>query len=333
MALTLQSMVQIGWPVLKEAIKSKYVVALNKSNDYTLYERKKTAFYTHPQHRPGATFEQLCDIAKNLYENGNSAIFKLSRLNPDDMERIGDDVLNGRNVSGEELIAQFGLAGLQFGASMSDAQKQHWINRHFEALHDMSQLLDIPPKWIGLKQGSLAFCARGRGGAGVAHYEQGYAVINITCANGKGSFAHEWAHFFDHYLRRIFNVDTDTFASCVVRNIDIKGYQDKYQPLRKAFIEFHKFVWLTNKSAVYLRSRKLGYYWFSELELFARMFESFIEDELSAKGLSSPWLVNSTRHTDHPNTNTAQFPYAIGKEREIINGLIRKIFEAFSSLQ
>ncbi|WP_231200268.1 hypothetical protein, partial [Escherichia coli] len=83
-------------------------------------------------------------------------------------------------------------------------ERQEVMNHAFDALVDLSELLNLPPRAMSLDgQIGLAFGARGHGLSGArAHYERDYAVINLTKLKGAGSLAHEWMHALDHYLGR-----------------------------------------------------------------------------------------------------------------------------------
>lgn len=119
----------------------------------------------------------------------------------DNVERSGPDYRNGRNVTGDDFIKDFGFRGVEFGNWVAGDERQKVVNLAYDALHDLARTLNLPPKAMSLDGTlSVAFGARGRGGRAAAHYEADRAVINMTKLAGAGSLAHEWGHALDHYL-------------------------------------------------------------------------------------------------------------------------------------
>src|SRR5690606_10740747 len=98
----------------------------------------------------------------------------------------------------EDFIATFGFRGVQFGHSIPDGERQTILNTAHDALLDLCDVLDMPPRAISL-DGFLAaaFGARGRGRF-PAHYEPTRRIFNIGRLNGAGNLAHEWAHALDN---------------------------------------------------------------------------------------------------------------------------------------
>lgn len=108
------------------------------------------------------------------------------------------------DVAGDNFLKTFGFRGVEFGNWNNQVERQHVMNHAYDALTDLADLLNVPPKAIGLNgELALAFGARGQGLVGAkAHYERDYGVINLTKMTGAGSLAHEWFHALDHYLGR-----------------------------------------------------------------------------------------------------------------------------------
>jgi len=117
-------------------------------------------------------------------------------------KRTGEPRLN-RNVTAEDLGKTFGFRGVEFGLWENQQERQKVLNDAYDALYDLAELLDIPPRALSLN-GTLGvgFGSRGKGGSARAHYEPDYVVINLTKPSGAGTFAHEWAHALDHYFKR-----------------------------------------------------------------------------------------------------------------------------------
>ena len=74
------------------------------------------------------------------------------------------------------------------------------------------------------------------------------------------------------------------------------------------------------------KAKKLTPYWYRPHELFARAFESFVEDSLHKKGWVNEFLVKGTRE----NYDAARgVPYPQGAERLRINKAIGKLLRSF----
>ncbi len=122
---------------------------------------------------------------------------------PPDRARTGPERRTG-NVFGEDFKTTFGFRGVEFGNWNNQDERQGLMNDAWDGLMDLSDVLGIPPKAIGLNGDlALAFGARGHGlNSARAHYELDRAVINLTKERGAGSLAHEWFHALDHYFGR-----------------------------------------------------------------------------------------------------------------------------------
>jgi len=74
------------------------------------------------------------------------------------------------------------------------------LNQAYDALHDLANIIGIPPQAVSLNGSlGLAFGSRGAGWAS-AHYEPDTLVINLTKPRGAGCLAHEFFHALDHYF-------------------------------------------------------------------------------------------------------------------------------------
>ncbi len=122
---------------------------------------------------------------------------------PENTDRIGVERRTG-DVKGEDFRDAFGFRGVEFGLWNNQEERQEVMNAAYDGLMDLADVLNIPPKAIGLNGDlALAFGARGKGLTGArAHYETNRVVMNLTKMNGAGALAHEWLHAFDHYLAR-----------------------------------------------------------------------------------------------------------------------------------
>jgi hypothetical protein len=122
---------------------------------------------------------------------------------PPDRARTGAARRTG-NVKGDDFMEAFGFRGVEFGNWNNQDERQALMNDAYDGLMDLAEVLNVPPKAIGLNgELGLAFGARGHGlNSARAHYELQRVVINLTKERGAGSLAHEWFHALDHYFGR-----------------------------------------------------------------------------------------------------------------------------------
>jgi hypothetical protein len=115
------------------------------------------------------------------------------------------DYSEGRDLTGEDFLKDFGLRGVEFGNWVDQKERRAVVKMGYNALHNLAKALDIPPTSIGIGgRLALAFGSRGVGGMKAsAHYEPHRAVMNLTRMNGAGSLAHEWFHAFDDLGQRV----------------------------------------------------------------------------------------------------------------------------------
>lgn len=182
---------------------------------------------------------------------------------------------------------------------------------------------------------AIAFGSRGKGGA-LAHYEPGRKVINLTKLKGAGCLAHEFGHAFDHYLFGLCGYTgglvgvNEPFLSYVAKPSEYDRVEHKAPEITNAMAQVTKAMRYKNactrtmfyQSALALdKSRKRPYY-SSIIEMFARCFESYIEDKLHEYGMQSQYLVHSTRNNSIYGDLA---PYPTGEERMAINQAIENL--------
>lgn len=171
------------------------------------------------QHRPLMEFKSVEDARKAIREDYDAlvgaweAIKARDNITERDLRsaenrpRAGKDHRQGRDVTPQEFQEKFGFRGGEFGKwvqqGKGDSERQALLNNAYDALMDLADLLNIPPRAISLN-GSLgiAFGSRGSGWAS-AHFEPSNLVINLTKTRGAGALAHEWFHALDNYFSRL----------------------------------------------------------------------------------------------------------------------------------
>jgi hypothetical protein len=248
------------------------------------------------------------------------------RFNPADMyvghaERKGgpkSQVTSAKDATAW-MVDKVGIRGVQFGNSVSDDEREHHAKMTADALLDLADVTGLPIEGISLggKLG-LAIGARGVGGA-LAHYEPGTQVINLTRKNGVGSLAHEWAHALDHSMNGFGKFMTDDTGT---HEITLEGplnkwklttstpekYKDsKYTVTERPLSAVRKAVTdLSEAQSTYRRrlrtelikrvnskqmsAKKADTYWNSDIEIFARTFERFVQHKLESSGRKNSYL-------------------------------------------
>ena len=222
--------------------------------------------------------------------------------------RLGKDYRNGADITPEEFADKFRLRGVQFGNWVEQSKRQDDINNAWDGLHDLSEVLKIPPAALSLNgELGLAFGARGRSGA-AAHYEPGERAINLTKKNGSGSLAHEWLHALDDYFGRAEGVD-DYITNHERKKRGYKDGQwtelsdDDFTVRAEVYQAFKKVIEVTKDStqgaSLLERSKELDKrrakgYWSKNIELAARSFESYVVEKLRMQGHESDYLVSVT---------------------------------------
>lgn len=264
-------------------------------------------------------------------------------------ERIGPDNRTG-DKTGDDLIATFKFRGIQYGNSLSDIERQYWINNAYDALLDLSEMLNLKPGWLSLPSKNndspplgLAFGARGVGGSGAsAHFEPSLNVINLTRKNGFGSAAHEWGHALDLRLGLSSGIDSHLSENLLENRFLYYGmdhnpaFSEGWKKKIAAFVQIVKAINSLENSNYYARSCALAEqkrgkkYWRRTTELFARAFESYIQDKLAANRRYSPWLVHGTLQADCPAGRESMWPYPIRDEREQLNELFDIFFKVLN---
>lgn len=96
------------------------------------------------------------------------------------------------------VIKKLHFKSLTLGNYVKDTEAKEHIRHFVAAIIDLCEVLDIN---LSINENlAIGFGAFGRGGKAMATYYPTRQLINLTKRNGDGSVAHEWGHFFDHFL-------------------------------------------------------------------------------------------------------------------------------------
>lgn len=176
---------------------------INKKGD-SLYRKLKTF----------DTSKEAIDFKRNNYDDLVAAweavkdsdnVKEADLRTRDNRERTAEDWRKGKDVTPEQFISEFGFRGVEFGNWVKQGknakERQGMLNAAYDALMDLSSIINVPPKAISLEGTlGLGFGSRGSGAAS-AHYESDTLVINLTKTRGAGTLAHEWFHALDNYFQ------------------------------------------------------------------------------------------------------------------------------------
>ncbi|HCJ9209060.1 TPA: hypothetical protein NV863_003655 [Escherichia coli] len=263
-------------------------------------------------------------------------ISREEQRNATNRDRTGPERRKG-NVSPEQFSDAFGFRGVQFGNYVEGPRRQADLNRAYDSLHDLAEVLNVPTKALSLNgRLGLAFGARGKGKA-AAHYESGEVAINLTKGNGPGALAHEWFHSLDNYFGR-YDVSSDgkitsggdfmTEAQRVRRIFKDGRYVDAEYPVRQEVYDAFKGVIQAIKNSDMLRRSALldevrsKPYWSTDVEMAARAFERYVQDKARMAGVENDYLVNIRKAPEHNTDNTWAYP-----TNAELDGGIREAFD------
>ncbi|MGH7289892.1 MAG: LPD1 domain-containing protein, partial [Myxococcota bacterium] len=249
------------------------------------------------------------------------------------IERVGRDARGGKPATAEMFQKTFGFRGVEFGNWLSAGDRQASLNHAFDALHDLASALGLPPKALSLHgELGLGFGSRGKSRA-LAHYEPSRVIINLTKMNGAGSLAHEWGHALDNYFARAFGGGRERFVSEGFRGVEAReeikrAWFDVMRAIKNGIAEDGKpadayAVSQFLKNAQELDKFRGGKYWQTTVELFARAFESYVQDKVG----KSDYLVNSTEEGSSYNPQG----YPKGTERKAIATAFDKLFSTMET--
>ena len=193
------------------------------------------------------------------------------------------------DVTPQLFTDMFGFRGVQFGNYVEGGRRQKDLNDSFDALMDLADAVDVPPKALALDGTlGLAFGARGRGGrsAAAAHYEPDQVVINLTKTAGPGSLAHEWLHALDNNFgtRAGGRFLTDTTRPG-------EGMRPEVAQAWRQVTEAIDRSEFSPRSREFDASRSKPY-WSQPIEKAARAFERYVHDRLAFQGFENDYLVN-----------------------------------------
>lgn len=298
------------------------------------------------------SFDSLAEARAYLAANNDELLEELERRKripsmrrETNLDRVGKDHRQGANVSPEQFGSTFGFRGVEFGNWVENDKRQENLNDAYDALMDLSGLIDVSPRALSLdgKLG-LAFGARGKGGKGAfaAHYEPGKVVINLTKKNGAGSLAHEWWHALDNYFDKMREGDGYVSESPRQRRNRDGSLDERVRP--EILAAWKHLMGEINATALPARAgrldkRRTKNYWGTGREMTARAFERFVIDKAAQIDGSNDFLANIatkeywdaeealSKGMDYEGEAEETYPYPTETEAAAINPAYQALFD------
>ena len=159
------------------------------------------------------TRDEAVETAKNLTTKDRGTTVGELGVKVESVERVGPARrLEGEDISSERLMNEFGFKGVNFGnwmkAPSARLEAQMHLNHAYDSLHDLAEILHLPPRAMSLN-GMLGLGIGAQGsGAYAAHFVPGVNEVNLTRTKGAGSLTHEWGHGLDHFFATIAGLAT-----------------------------------------------------------------------------------------------------------------------------
>lgn len=241
-----------------------------------------------------------------------------------EIRREGIDYRHHLHVYPEKWQEEFYFYGVEFGNWLSQKDRQISMDYCYDALKDLSYVLDVEDKDIAFEgKLSLAFGARGCSHAS-AHYERDRRVINLTKMHGAGCTAHEWFHALDHYIAQVCNVPDGKLATETAHTELLPKSLSSLCSCLKYDCMGEKTDYLRGSQQFHSHFAKDSFgSWASTTEMAARAFACYVKDCL---GVHSDYLI---AHADvyefeYENMHLCAIPQ--GEERELFNELFDQLF-------
>lgn len=259
----------------------------------------------------------------------------------------------------QKIIERYKVRGFQFGNWTTIEDRLNYLYAFYICLHDLQKVLKIPKNNLGIN-GSLgiSFGARGASGA-LAHYESQSDIINITryktnaslnkereafgmppvkhdkewrfiYTGGVGAFAHEYGHFLDHYfgmnaepnkIGEYLSGDRLSLDTSLIYSKEPLTIDNQLRVQVDTII--HNINFTKGKKSSYrkrLEKAELRDYWFKRIELFARIFEQYIDFKLKKIGINNKFLTQR-KYKNNVYMTTTELKPLIPLFDDLIKGL------------
>lgn len=232
----------------------------------------------------------------------------------------------------ETILKKYNFKAFEYGHYTTQNERFDFLAAAQASFTDLQKVTGF--KSLGFDLLGVAFGARGMGGNAAAHFEPGSYMINLTRKNGYNSFAHEYGHAIDYAFGHYAEPDMTSRslsggASVGARSLQFKPGETSLYSMR-ALMKMVLIRHMISPGGEMTESYKKlnegsggAEYWLRHTEIFARIFEQWVQYQLEKKGISNYFL---TKHK-YPG----RFPYMTEKDFKIVlpymNRLIKKMAE------
>lgn len=229
-----------------------------------------------------------------------------SRADVRSILRDGPAYRQDRTITAEVLKAEFGFRDVEFGRSVGKNERQLWLDGVFDAYSDLSDVLAMPRRWIGLGGVLLAIGVRASA-TDSDSFDLPANAIHLTKTHGAGTLAYQW------WLAADFRLNNNTVKSgrYLSSSATAQSFLEELSPRATRIVEqireIHRYIIPASDFHVAARNMsRLGHAgigWDRPERLFARAFEAYVQDKLLESGRMSPWLVSGTLASDYGDMN------------------------------
>jgi hypothetical protein len=226
---------------VEDYIKYVIQVCTRFINDYQREFNAKKEQFPYKEFKPDWSWSET----KKTVASKSSSNPKIEAVPLSFIKRTGGLLIE--QADEQTVIKKLHFKSLTLGNYVKDNEAQEHIRHFVAAIVDLCEILDINLS-INEKL-AIAFGAFGRGGKAMATYYPTRQLINLTKRNGDGSVAHEWGHFFDHFLNS-FAITQKPFMSerYLTAIMDSFGSYKKYFVGCKSYPSKDWFGQMLNKS-------------------------------------------------------------------------------------
>ena len=223
--------------------------------------------------------------------------------------------------SPEKTIGEHDFRALEFGHWSTQNERFDFLAAADVSFFDMQKVTKI--KKLGFKKIGVAFGARGKGGAALAHFEPTTFMINLTRNKGLGAFAHEYGHAIDYLYGGYIDQIPGCFSLSGGQSLATRP-QDHTQGTARYYMDLvlQSIIWDGKmQSDSYEAFKKIGgTYWIERTELFARAFEQWVHFQLAKKGIQNIFLTNS-KYTNNAYLQPNDFKRVLPQMNKLISKL------------
>lgn len=245
------------------------------------------------------------------------------------IERSGPDYDFIKNNDHIEFLNK---NGIQFKPALGKVSKSD-LDFHQKqiatSLKDLVNVLDLPDGMMGFNNRlRLQIGVKGKKNA-QAYYSPGQNLMYITHKHGLGTIAHEWFHFFDHILHTSLSgsegMTSKHHLSLKASNLNTGDAKEILDAVEEIATEIKKSFKprVTAKLNSGNYNRKIRSYILSNIEMFARGFESYINIKMESQNRKNSYL---SSHSDH-------FIYPTKEEAIQLENSFDKLFKVFKKTQ